>query len=106
MAKQGDRFSAIRVSQGASKGTPQRIDFDNSNYISCVVQNTSLSGQTLWVGIDSEDASYPLQPGESLPLAARECAVLRGFLVLGWNDTSTQPDQRIGMIIFGKDQPQ
>ena len=96
----GDTFSQALIKRSASEDDPQRINFDDRKLISCVVQNTSRSAQTLWVGINAEDALHPLEPGESFPIAARENSVLRGFLVLRWEN---QASDRYGVIVYGID---
>lgn len=98
----GDIFNAQQIPAAASKDEPMRIVFDKKKNISCVVENTSLSGQTLWVGVNSEDAIKPLEPGESFPIAARENAYLRGFLTVRWDDVNAAT-VRSGIVTYGLD---
>lgn len=96
----GDTFSQALIKRSATQAEPQRINFEGRKLISCVVQNTSRSAQTLWVGINAEEALHPLEPGEAFPIAARDNGVLRGFLVLHWDN---QVDERYGVIVYGND---
>lgn len=98
----GDIFNAQQIPAAASKDAPMRIDFNKKKNISCVVENTSLSGQTLWVGVNSEDAIKPLEPGESFPIAARENSYLRGFLTVRWDDVNAATVRR-GIVTYGLD---
>jgi hypothetical protein len=96
----GDTFSLVNIKDSATKDVPQRINFEERKLISCVVQNTSRSAQTLWIGINDEQALLPVEPGESFPIAARENSYLRGFLALRWDN---QVDDRYGIIVYGLD---
>jgi hypothetical protein len=101
----GDKFTSSQVPANATSDNLFRVEFDDKKLISCVVTNTSLSdsGQTLWVGINSDSCILPLSPGESFPIAAREDALLKGYVSMHWDNQSMT---RIGIVVMGTDIPE
>lgn len=88
-----------RIKQSATKLSPQRIKLDGK-LLSITINNNENSTGALWIGVNTEEAMEPIQPGVSFPIGVtREDSYLRGFIVLAWDDTITENDGKQGFII-------
>jgi hypothetical protein len=96
-----DKFTNIIIGGDASEANPKRLEFDGKKYISTVIKNTSLSGQVLWIGVNSDQCIEPLSPGESFAIASREGAYLSGYIAMAWTDNIAAKN---GIITVGVDE--
>jgi hypothetical protein len=97
-----ERFTNHILSQSASKDNPQRVRF-NGKVTGISITNSTLSAQTLWVGVNNDSCIEPLEPGQSKSIAARDDAYLEGYIAVAWDDTSTATDERTGIYTIGVD---
>jgi hypothetical protein len=98
-----ERFTNHLLSQSASKDNPQRVRFDGKKVTGITITNSTLSAQTLWVGVNDDSCIEPLEPGQSKPIAARDDAYLDGYIAVAWDDTTTAPNERTGIYTIGVD---
>ncbi len=100
----GDKFSSTLLGDQMSRSKPSRITISgNQQIISIVIKNTSRSGQTLWMGINTNDLIEPIEPGQSVAIASREGAYIDETSInLGWDDP-TNSDERVAIQTTGKD---
>lgn len=87
-----------QVAQSASPDSKQKVEF-TGRLRGNTVTNSADSGGKLWIGVNTEELIEAIEPGQSLPLQASENAYLRGFIVLAWDVSITDPNEKIGTII-------
>lgn len=87
-----------RVAVSASKNTPQRVKLEGT-LKSISIANAIDSGGNLWCGVNTEDGIEAIAPGQTLPITASENAVLRGFIILYWDESITDATEKLGSII-------